>query len=103
MPLRRVVVRFDVQRAAPRIADSVALIDERTVTATFVPSSPLDTADASGTVGRRALVYLRTGATGRDTVVLRATLAYPAAYPGTPARRDTVRVAVPVFTRSATP
>ena len=102
-PVRRVVVRFAVERAAARVADSVTLIDERTVTQTFVPRSTLDTTDNAGTAGRRALVYLREGATGRDTVVLRATLAYPAAYPGTTGARDTVRLVVPVIGRSAAP
>jgi hypothetical protein len=103
VPVRRVVVRFAFERAAPRVADSVALIDERTPTLTLVPRSPLDTADNTGAVGRRALVFLREGATGRDTLVLRATLAYPAAYQGSTAARDTVRILVPVIGRAATP
>lgn len=103
-PVRRVVVRFALERAAPRIADSVAVVDERPLvrgTETFIPRSPLDTTDARGNAGRRVLIFLRSGATARDTVVLRATVAYPAAYPGAALARDTVRVVVPVVPQAA--
>jgi hypothetical protein len=101
VPIRRVVVRFLVDRAAPLVADSVALLDERTITATLTPRSPLDTTDAQGSVGRRVLVYLRPNAAGRDSGVLRAALAYPGAYAGlAAAARDTVRIVVPVVPRT---
>ena len=101
--VRRVAVRFAVERAAARIADSVVLIDERTPTFTppnlFVPRSPLDTSDATGVAGRRVLVYLRAGAAGTDTVVLRATAAHPARFGSGTLAADTVRITVPIRPR----
>jgi hypothetical protein len=100
--IRRVVVRFAVEDSAPAIADSVRLLDERTanfsVTPPFVPVSPLDTTNA-GNAGRRVLVYLKVGAAARDTVVLRATFAYPAMFRGAALADDTVRIAIPVVPR----
>lgn len=101
--VRRVAVRFAIERAAARVADSVVLIDERAPTFTppnlFVPRSPLDTSDASGVAGRRVLIYLRAGATGADTVVLRATAAYPTQFRSASLAADTVRITVPVRPR----
>jgi hypothetical protein len=101
--VRRVAVRFAIERAAVRIADSVVLIDERTPTFTppnlFVPRSPLDTSDGTGVAGRRVLVYLRANATGSDTVVLRATAAHPARFGSATLAADTVRITVPIRPR----
>lgn len=101
--VRRVAVRFAVERAAPRLADSVVLIDERapafTATAPFVPRSPLDTTDGTGAAGRRVLLYLRANAAGADTVVLRATAAHPARFGSGTLAADTVRIVVPVRPR----
>jgi hypothetical protein len=98
--VRRVAVRFAVERAATRVADSVVLVDERTPsftgTAPFVPRSPLDTTDSQGLAGRRVLVFVRPGATATDTVVLRATAAYPARFRAPALAADTVRIAVVV-------
>lgn len=98
--VRRVAVRFAVERAAVRVADSVIVVDERTPSFTgaapFVPRSPLDTTDAQGLAGRRVLVFVRPGATATDTVVLRATVAYPARFRAPGLAADTVRIAVVV-------
>jgi hypothetical protein len=106
--VRRVAVRFDVERAAARVADSVLVVDERTPNFTglapFVPRSPLDTTDAQGLAGRRVLVFVRPGVTATDTVVLRATVAHPARFrapgaaPGLASvlAADTVRIVVVV-------
>jgi hypothetical protein len=106
--VRRVAVRFVLERAASRIADSVDVIDERPPTfvagAVFVPRSPLDTSNGSGVAGRRVLVYLKNGAAGTDTVVLRATVAYPARFGAPPTLvADTVRVTVAVRRRATAP
>ena len=98
----RVAVRFAVERAAPRIADSVTIVDERAVTPTLTPTSPLDTTDARGVVGRRAYVYLKPGAAAVDTVVLRAVAAHPARFRSPTLASDTVRVVV-VVRRQAAP
>ena len=97
----RVAVRFAVERAAPRIADSVTVVDERTVTPTLTPTSPLDTTDARGIVGRRAFVYLKPGAADVDTVVLRAVAAHPARFRSSTLASDTVRVVVVVRRQGA--
>lgn len=100
--VRRVAVRFAVERAAPRLADSVVLIDERAPTfgaTSFVPRSPLDTTDGTGAAGRRVLLYLKAAAAGADTIVLRATAAYPARFASATLAADTVRIVVPVRPR----
>jgi hypothetical protein len=109
--VRRVAVRFTVERAAPAVADSVLLVDERAVavnaqtsTVTFIPRSPLDSADAGGYAGRRVLVFIRRGVTGvRDSVVLRATIAHPAVYNVPTLASEAVRVVIPVLPQGATP
>ena len=98
----RVAVRFSVEQAAPRIADSVTIVDERAVTPTLTPRSTLDTTDARGIAGRRVYVYLKPGASAADTVVLRAVAAYPAQFRSPTLAADTVRVLV-VVRRQTTP
>ena len=98
--VRRVAVRFAVVYAAPTIADSVFLVDDRGLGVDVTGAldrgrfSALDTTDAGGLAGRRVALLLRSGAAGRDSVVLRATIAYPGRIRGV---SDTVRVVIPVL------
>ena len=97
--VRRVAVRFAVVYAAPTVADSVFLVDDRGLAVDVAGAldrgrlSAIDTTEAGGLAGRRVGLLLRSGAAGQDSVVIRATIAYPGRFRGV---SDTVRVVIPV-------
>ena len=89
------IVRFELERTpAAGLVDSVQVVSEATTipTTLITTRTDRDTTDATGTAGVRLRVFPRSGQTGADSVILRASASYRGALvPGSP-RRLVVRL-----------